>query len=103
MTDFRQPAYASLDPEARALVDRWAAELDGAPDGTIRMFRFLVAMVAVREGALREVARGEREGRPVVVLVSEEDEAVYYVEDPRLLPEAEREAVGGMAAVLVGS
>jgi hypothetical protein len=46
MTDLRQPAYESLDPDARALVNHWVAELGREPAETVAVFRFLVAMVA---------------------------------------------------------
>src|SRR5438552_318799 len=63
MSDPRQPAYESLDPEARALVSRWVAELAREPAETATMFRFLVAMAAVRLGELREVRRLVRDGK----------------------------------------
>src|SRR5689334_15455584 len=101
MTDPHQPAYESLDPEVRAVVDRRAAVLAGEPEDTLRMFRFLVSMVAVRLGALREVARLVRDGRRVVILVSERDERLYQVDDPQL-GDHEAAAVDGMVAALGG-
>jgi hypothetical protein len=96
-----QSAYSDLDPEAQALVERLAAELEGEPLETVTMFRYLVAMVAVKRGDLREVKRGELNGKHIVVLVDEESEAVYQVEDV-MLGEAEAGLVNEMAGVLGG-
>lgn len=99
MTDLRQPAYDQLAPDARALVDRWARELEGENADVVRMWRFLAAMAAVKLGALREVRRGELDGRAIVVLHDPETESLYQVEDPRL-GEAEAELVSEMVRVV---
>jgi hypothetical protein len=101
VTSLLQPAYDSLDSAARALVDTRAAELEGEPPETVRMFRFLVAMVAVKRGDLCEVHRGELHGRPIVVLADEQSEALYQVEDPGL-GEVEEGLVEEMERVLSG-
>src|SRR5205814_8048767 len=101
MPDVRQPAYESLDPEAKALVDRWVAELGREPAETVAVFRFLVAMAGVRLGELREVRRGARDGRPVVILVDPESETFYQLDDPRL-GAAEPALVDEMLRVLGG-
>jgi hypothetical protein len=101
MSDLLQPAYAQLDCDTRALVDRWAQELEGEPAETVTMFRFLVAMVAVKRGDLREVQRGELHGVPIFVLVDEQSEALYQVEGP-LLGEAEEGLISELARVPAG-
>jgi hypothetical protein len=101
MPDLRQPAYESLVPEARALVDRWVADLGKEPAETVAVCRFLVAMVVVKLGELREVKRTARDGRPVVILVDPQSENFYQVDDPQL-GDAEPAAVGAMLRVLGG-
>ncbi len=92
-----------LDPGAHALVLRWASELASEPEATVRVFRFLLAMVAVRRQILREVGRGERDGRHLVMLVHAQDEAFYWVDDPRLGEERERIALDGILEALAAS
>jgi hypothetical protein len=94
------PAYTHLDPRARALVQGWAAELAAQPAATHTMFRFLLAMVAVRRGVLREVGRGPRAGHSVVVLVDEPGETFYWVDDPLLDSDRERDALDALLAAL---
>jgi hypothetical protein len=65
------------------------------------MFQFLVGMVAVRVGPVREVTRAKRDGRRVVVLIGEHDERLYQVDDPQIGAN-EAEAVDGMLAALGG-
>ena len=101
MTDLRQPAYESLNPEARALIDTWVAELGRAPAETVAVFRFLVAIAAVRLGELRELRRLVRDGRPVVILVDALGERFYQVDDPQL-GSAEPAVVDAMLKVLDG-
>lgn len=90
-------------------MDRRAGELAGAGEEAIRTFRILVAMVAVRAGAPRELAQGEREGRLVVIRASKEDERIYAVEDTRrseiihsAVLRIARLVVGGASARLYG-
>jgi hypothetical protein len=83
------------------VVDRWAAHLAGKPEATRIMFRFLVSIVVACLGELRELKRLVWDGRPVVVLVSERDERLYQVGDPRL-GEREAKAVDGMLAARGG-
>jgi hypothetical protein len=97
----RQPAYESLDPEPRALVDRWVAELGREPAETATVFRFLVAMAAAKVGKLREIERLVRDGRPVVILVDPHGERSYQVDDPQL-GKAEVPSVDAMLGVLGG-
>jgi hypothetical protein len=99
VADLRQPAYESLDPDARALVDRWVAQLGRAPTETAAVLRFLLAMAAVRLGTIRELGRLARDGRPVVILVDPHSETFYEVADPRLA-EAKRDLVDEMLRVL---
>ena len=99
MAEPRGPADESPAPEARALVDRRVAELGRAPAETVAVFRFLVAMAAVRLG---EVPRVVRDGRPVVTLVDPRGERFYQLDDPRL-GGAEAAAVEAMLGVPGGA
>ena len=78
----RLPDAPPDDPQgitaaARALLDRWVAELGREPAETVAVFRFLVAMAAVRLGELRELGRVVRDGRPVAGLVDPRSESFY--------------------------
>jgi hypothetical protein len=50
-------------------------------------------------GVLREVGRGEKDGKHVVVLLDEEGESFFYVNNPELGEEAEEIAVAHMAMI----
>jgi hypothetical protein len=97
----RQPTYQTLGSEARDLVDRWCARLAHEPVESAEVFRYLVAMVAVRHGELREVARAEFGGWPLVVLVDAHDDGVSGVTDP-LLGDAEEGLVDEIERLLGG-
>ena len=71
------------------------------PAETVAVFRFLVAMAAVRLGELRELGRVVREGRPVVILVDRQGERFYEVDAPQL-GEAEPALVAEMLLVRGG-
>src|SRR5207247_1065013 len=75
------PDYDALAPNAKALVDRRVAELGRAPHETAVVVRFLVVMVAVRLGELREMKRLVRDGRAVVILVDAASERFYQLDD----------------------
>jgi predicted TIM-barrel fold metal-dependent hydrolase len=92
-------SYDALGLEAKAVVDRWVAELDRVPAETATVFRFLLAMAAVRLGTVRELRRLVRDGRPVVILVDPHSENFYPVDDPQL-GDAEPAAVDAMLRVL---
>jgi hypothetical protein len=68
----------------------------------VTVFRFLVAMAAVRLGELRELERSLRDGRPVVILVDPHGERFYQIDDPQI-EDAEPAAVEAMLGVLGGS
>ena len=95
------PSYDALDPDAKALVDRWVADLDRAPAETATVFRFLLAMAAVRLGTVRELRRMVRNGKPVIVLVVPEQETFYQLDDPQL-GDAEPALIDAMLGVLGG-
>jgi hypothetical protein len=95
------PSYDALEPEAKALVDRWVAGLASAPVESATVFKFLLAMVSVRLGTVRELRRLVREGRPVVILVDPASDNCYQLNDPQL-GEAEPAAVDALLRMLGG-
>src|SRR5437879_5026721 len=90
-----EPAYQRLGPEVRVLAERSEAEIAPGAAPLVATFRFLAALAAVRLGVLRPVWRGERRGRPVLVVASVEDGSEYEVDDPQL-GEAEAAAVDAL-------
>jgi len=91
----------ALRRTAGVLLTEWLAALDGADDGVSDQFRYLVAMVAVRDGILVEVGRRVVNDRSTVQLVQPEDGTTYAVPAP-WLGESEAGLVAQMRWVLFG-
>jgi hypothetical protein len=74
------------------MLRRWAALPSERTEESERS-QFLAAMLAARRGQLREMARGMRDWRRVVILVDDATGDVVWVPEPPLTREAERAAV----------
>jgi hypothetical protein len=100
MTDLRAVGLADLERDPQSFIARRAAQLALGPAAGADVSRFLLAMVEVKRGDVREVGRTVRFGCPIVVLL-ERTGAYFWLQDPQL-GAAEASLVAQLARLLTG-